>query len=132
MKHENNVPETTDIALCKASYRRELLSILYLGNSPMFLPDIADQITIWKTGDPAEQHRQKRLQIYLSLYHDHLPPLIEAGLLEYRQEEDMVGLGPSSHQYKSEVLQSTVESMDELLQAEAQAFNATNRARTHE
>jgi len=35
---------------------------------------------------PAEQVQK----VYLSLYHDHLPRLVDAGLLEYDQERDLV------------------------------------------
>lgn len=67
----------------------------------MSLPDIADLITAWERDHPAEDRLERRLQIYNSLHHDHLPVLRKADVVTYEPDEELVGLGASSQAYKS-------------------------------
>lgn len=71
--------------------RRLLLAVMRTYGEELTLPDAAEEVAVRETGlnvtnIPAERVRE----VYLSLYHDHLPRLVDAGLLEYDQERDLV------------------------------------------
>jgi hypothetical protein len=83
-----------DVDLLAHPYRRYLLWTLYLSAPPLPLADVADLITVRETGEAPERHRDRRLRIYMALYHDHLPELVDAGVVDYRQAVDVVDLGP--------------------------------------
>lgn len=72
--------------------RRYVLYCLYTYTNPMFLPDIAHQVTDWEYDEPVEELLDERLHVYMSLYHDHIPALEAANLITYSQEEDVVEL----------------------------------------
>lgn len=107
-------------------YRRYLLYYLYLYANPVQLPDVAHQITVWETNEPAKDHLQDRLRIYNALYHDHLPMLIEADVIEYNQEEDMIDRGTAAEALLPAVERSFRTEVDELLQAERCTFDDPN------
>ncbi|UPM43588.1 hypothetical protein MW046_03855 [Halocatena salina] len=62
----------------------------------MSLPDLADECVVMEHGCalddiPAEAVRD----MYMSLYHSHIPHLVEIGAIEYDQERDLVTAGPA-------------------------------------
>lgn len=76
--------------------RSLLLECLLEFNEPVSLPDLADEVAVREyenelTEIPAEEVKD----IYLSLYHSHIPKLAEAGLVEYDQESDLVASTPN-------------------------------------
>lgn len=98
-------PTARDAAAILAdSRRRYLLYCLYLYSGPMKLADIADRITIWEDDADDTDYLRERLHVYNDLYHDHLPILQDAGIVDYSQTEDMVELEP-----RGERLERTVE-----------------------
>lgn len=119
----NQCPPVGD--LVAHPYRRYLLYTLYLYTPPLHLADIAHQITVWETGDPAEQHLDKRLDVYMALYHDHLPDLIDADVVSYEQETDMVDQGPLGKRLKPVVAREFGDEVEALLAAEAGTFGDT-------
>lgn len=56
------------------------------------LPSVADEITERTHGAPADGHPEERLEIYMALYHDHVPALVKRGYLSYEQATDTVTL----------------------------------------
>lgn len=72
--------------------RRYALCCLYTRANPVPLPDVADQVTTWEVGAPAEERPEQRLHVYMSLYHDHLPVLEAADVVRYSQASDAVAL----------------------------------------
>ncbi|MWG33872.1 DUF7344 domain-containing protein [Halomarina oriensis] len=57
------------------------------------LPDVADEVaTDEEDVSIVEVDPGAVLDVYLSLYHDHVPRLVDAGLVEYEQERDLVAL----------------------------------------
>jgi len=99
--------------------RRYLLYCLYMYSNPVLLPDIAHQITIWEAPDDHAVGLQQRLQTYMSLYHDHVPAMIDAGVVEYDQQEDMVERGPAADRIEQQLASSLQNEIDELLRAES-------------
>jgi hypothetical protein len=72
--------------------RRGLLNLLD-EHHEISLPDVADEVAIEEQGTTiVDITPNVVLDVYLSLYHDHVPRLVEAGLVEYDQERDLVAL----------------------------------------
>lgn len=99
-------------------YRRYLLYALYLYTPPIRLPDVADQITVWETGDPSEERLDERLRIYSSLYHDHIPLLADADVVDYDQAADEVDLGPRGDRFEALAFRELSDEVADLLDAE--------------
>jgi len=71
--------------------RRLLLSVMRSYGEEVTLPDAAEEVAARETGHTVRNISAERVkEVYLSLYHDHLPRLVDAGLLEYDQERDLV------------------------------------------
>lgn len=100
--------------------RRYLLYCLYLYSNPLKLADIADQLTIWGNDGPGDEYLRNRLRIYNSLYHDHLPAMQDADIVNYHQDDDMVDLGPAGKQLEPVIKEKWSAEATELLQAEAE------------
>ena len=106
------------------SRARYLLYCLQLYTTPMSLPDIAEQVTIWERGGRDEAFRKRRLQTYNALHHDHLPRLERADIITYDPSTERVGLGPAADAY-TEVVESEFETeILRLLEAERTTFHA--------
>ncbi|ELY61157.1 DUF7344 domain-containing protein [Natronolimnohabitans innermongolicus] len=71
--------------------RRLLLEVMRTYGEELTLPDVAEEVAVRETGRQVPNISAERVhETYLSLYHDHLPRLVDAGLLEYDQEGDLV------------------------------------------
>ncbi|MDS0282863.1 DUF7344 domain-containing protein [Haloarcula onubensis] len=98
--------------------RRYLLYCLHMYANPLRLPDIAHQVTVWERPDSPSVCLRERLETYMSLYHDHLPTLTDADVVEYEQDEDMVELGPAADRLRPSLETRLRRDIDELLGAE--------------
>ncbi|AEH38582.1 DUF7344 domain-containing protein [Halopiger xanaduensis] len=75
--------------------RRLLLAVMTSYGEAITLPDAAEEVAVRETGRAVtELSGEQVANVYLSLYHDHLPRLVDAGLLEYDQERDLVSPAP--------------------------------------
>jgi hypothetical protein len=73
--------------------RRYAIRCLEDYGKSMALADLADEIAAWENDAPlTEVSAEEVKQIYLSLYHKHVPKLDSAGVVRYEQERDMVQL----------------------------------------
>ncbi|MBV0900997.1 DUF7344 domain-containing protein [Haloarcula salina] len=84
------------LSLLSSRFRRYLLYTLSMYPTPLSLPDVADAVTALEYGTPAGEYPDERLEIYTSLYHHHLPQLVEAGVVRYDQSDDSVCVGPNA------------------------------------
>lgn len=85
--------ETVDEAFALLSDRRRrlLIEVMRTYDEAVTLPDAAEEVAIRETGHGVTNIPPERVtEVYLSLYHDHMPRLVDAGLLEYDQERDLV------------------------------------------
>ncbi|OLZ41888.1 hypothetical protein A6E15_13240 [Natrinema saccharevitans] len=85
--------ETIDdaFALLADQRRRLLLRVMRTYDEEVTLPDAAEEVAVRETGHSVTNISAERVtEVYLSLYHDHLPRLVDAGLLAYDQERDLV------------------------------------------
>jgi hypothetical protein len=87
------------------SRRRQILFHLDSGRTPMSLANLADEIVVHERDAPlAEIPAGDVKQVYMSLYHSHVPRLEDADLVEYDQERDAVSLrerSPVVEQYEA-------------------------------
>ena len=105
--------------------RRHLLYCLSTYASPVPLPSIADQLTIWEGKfDTDTEYLQRRLQIYDSLYYNHIPVLSAEGLISYDQQDDMVMKGDAIEQARSAIEDGLSTELNSLLQAERNTFES--------
>lgn len=59
----------------------------------MTLADLADEVAEREAGASLSAvSAEEVLEVYLSLYHSHVPKLVEARMVEYSQERDLVAL----------------------------------------
>lgn len=70
--------------------RRHLLTHLLQKDGSVPLASVADYIVTRELGVTPEQVLEARKQVYLTLYHSHVPKLEEAGFVAYDQAEDRV------------------------------------------
>jgi hypothetical protein len=92
------LPIDTIYRLLSARRRRYTLYYLYRYENPVRLPDIADQITKWE--GPSPRLPKDSLHTYNDLYHCHIPKLADAGIVSYRQSEDVVSLDKNAVQLR--------------------------------
>lgn len=86
-------PELLDEALQVLAERRRRLTLRVVRehDEALTLPDVADEVAVRENGCPlTELSGETVAEIYISIYHDHLPRLVELGLLEYDQRRDLV------------------------------------------
>ena len=74
-----------------SNQRRRLVLRCLQEHRTVTLPDLAELIAEWESGDeitelPPEQVRD----VYFSLYHTHIPKLEDANFVRYEQESDLV------------------------------------------
>ncbi|RQG98101.1 DUF7344 domain-containing protein [Natrarchaeobius chitinivorans] len=93
LESRENAPEAIDtsLELLANSRRRVFLRVMRTYEEPLTLPDAAEEVAVRETGvSVPELSAEHVADVYISLYHDHLPRLVDAGLLEYDQERDLV------------------------------------------
>jgi hypothetical protein len=107
---------------------RYLLYCLSLYTTPVRLADIAYQVTVWETvtrkDDRSRDIATERHRTYMSLYHDYLPELRDAGIVKYDQEGDMVSFGPRKDALTDTLERYLSRELDTLLEAEQMVFDA--------
>ena len=78
-------------SLLASQRRRLLLEVMASYGEELTLPDAAEEVAVRETGRKVTQlSAQEVANVYISLYHDHLPRLVDADLLSYDQERDLV------------------------------------------
>lgn len=76
-----------------ADFRRRTAYRTLLSHDELSLPDLADEVVVLEREEPLSRiDADDVLQVYLSLYHGHIPKLDSAGLVTYDQSDDYVTL----------------------------------------
>lgn len=99
-------------------YRRYVLYCLFRLESPISLPTVADRVTEWETGRRGEDAPEKRLRIYMDLYHDQLPELVRHGVVAYRQADDTVALDDNAARFEPYVERAYVDEIADRVRQE--------------
>jgi len=72
-------------------HRRRILQCLWKHGTELTLADAAEEVTAREAGTSIQNIDPETVtRTYLSLYHQHIPQLEEAGLISYDQENDLV------------------------------------------
>ncbi|MEY7851466.1 hypothetical protein AB7C87_19960 [Natrarchaeobius sp. A-rgal3] len=93
LEGQENSPEAVDesLELLADGRRRSFVRVMQTYGESLTLPDAAEEVAVRETGTPVPELSAEHVaDVYISLYHDHLPRLVDAGLLEYDQERDLV------------------------------------------
>ena len=73
--------------------RRSAITVLRRHGTAMSLADLADEVAVREHDAPiTEIPADDVKRVYMSLYHSHVPRLEDFGVIDYRQESDMVTL----------------------------------------
>lgn len=73
--------------------RRHVLRCLDEYGAPMALADLADEVAVRERGSPLPEIPAEDVKrIYVSLYHNHVPRLEDADVVEYSQKRDLIEL----------------------------------------
>jgi DNA-binding transcriptional ArsR family regulator len=91
-------PVSTDALLGLLSdFRRRQAILTLVRHDDLPLPDLADEVTVAERDEYLSNiDPDDVLEVYLSLYHTHVPKLAAAGLVEYDQDDDYVALTGAS------------------------------------
>ncbi|NIB98363.1 hypothetical protein [Halobacterium sp. R2-5] len=88
----DSLPRDDVYALLASERRRYVLSVLREHES-LSLPDLADEVALREHDAPLPQVPEDAvLQVYLSLWHVHVPKLTDADVVAYDQDRDIVTL----------------------------------------
>lgn len=75
------------------THRRALLECLDDHGVPLALADVAEEVALLNSGRSIQEISPDDIkQIYMSLYHSHVPKLAAGDFIEYDQERDLVNL----------------------------------------
>lgn len=84
--------------LLSARRRRYALYCLYLNENPVRLSEVADQVTDWEQHGPSSP--EDRTRTYVNLYHNQVPRLDDAGVVDYHRDDQTVELGANAPQLR--------------------------------
>ncbi len=77
--------------------RRCALRTLQAYENPMALADLADEVAVQEKDTPITEISPEEVQqVYLDLYHTHIPKLEDEQFVHYDQEQDYVSLSERS------------------------------------
>lgn len=78
--------------------RRRRIALRHLRtHRTLTLPDLAELVADGETTEPFTELPPEAVRdVYFSLYHTHIPMLVEAGLARYEQDDDVVGIVDSA------------------------------------
>lgn len=80
--------------------RREVVACLYEHGS-LALADLAEEIARLENDVPiTEISAEEVKRVYMSLWHSHIPKLVDFGVVEYSQERDIVDLAENADAMK--------------------------------
>lgn len=87
-----------------AAFRRREALVTLLTHEALSLPDLADEVAVAERGEPLTRiDADDVLEVYLSLYHTHVPKLAGEGLVEYDQDDDYVALTDAARELEPTV-----------------------------
>jgi len=105
--------------------RRYLLYTLVNGSSEAPLPELAANIAAWEQQKPvAEVTDAEQRDVYISLYHCHIPKLAALGIVEYQEAENIIVRAVNTDQVQA-VLDGAGAALDS--QQEAHARDTDDR-----
>lgn len=93
IEHRDVRPEAISHAfeILSSHRRRLMLRVVQAHDEELTLADLAEEVAVREFDrDIAAISPETVTEVYTTLYHDHMPRLVDAGLIEYEQERDLV------------------------------------------
>lgn len=97
--YRRDEPSATDDVSLNDTYRvlshphRKHIVDFLDSHGSVSLPDLAEYLACCEHQEPLDEIPEDDvLSIYISLWHNHIPKMADAGLIRYDQEEDMVSI----------------------------------------
>lgn len=111
---ENPLPPDAGLKLVSHPRRRTALRCLQSYDTPLTLPDLADEVATAEYDRPLPDISATAVKrIYMALYHQHIPQLTEYDLVRYDQETDTVAPTDRIHAVESYLdLVSTIQAAE--------------------
>jgi hypothetical protein len=72
--------------------RRHVIERLRAFDGPIGLSDLAEEVAVAERGTVSRIPPEDVKLVHISLYHSHVPKLVEADVVEYSRESDLVEL----------------------------------------
>lgn len=89
--------------------RRRLVDCLARYDGPISLADAAEAVAVERHGTPIQGIPAEEVRdVYMALYHTHVPELVDSGAVAYDQDRDLVALTE-----RGERLVDVLETVDE-------------------
>ena len=93
MGEEPDQPSSDGVIRLLADERRRHALRCLLEHDALPLADLADEVAVRERGEPiGEIPAEDVKDVYMSLYHSHVPKLAEANVVAYDQDTDAVAL----------------------------------------
>lgn len=91
MGEESEQPSPDRVIRLLADERRRFALRCLLEHDALPLADLADEVAVRERGEPiGEIPAEDVKNVYMSLYHSHVPKLVEADVVAYDQDTDAV------------------------------------------
>lgn len=92
-KSDDGLSPDDSFEILSNARRRYMIDYLHQQGGAESLSNIADHIAAREYDTPVDQiDNDQRRRVYISLYQTHLPKLVEYGVVEYDEDEKIVGL----------------------------------------
>ncbi len=92
-----DAPSVSEVFAMLSRKRRRIVLEALLDHRHMTMADLAEQVACREEETAfAELDEEEVLEVYTSLWHQHVPKLEEGGLVEYDEEHDLVALAPAA------------------------------------
>lgn len=99
--------------------RRRYLCYTLLESQEWTLGDLATKVAAWETDSPEQEvTSQQRETVYVSLYHVHIPKLVDDGIVTFDEETETIAPGEHTDQVLA-VLEGIGASLDASQEAHA-------------
>ncbi|WP_049888782.1 DUF7344 domain-containing protein [Natronococcus occultus] len=111
----------TDATALSHRRRRAVLGCVEQHNV-VTLADLADELAVQEHGTPIDEIPADAVtELYLELYHNHVPVLADAGLVAYDQEGDLVAITDTGKRASARFEERLIESGSD----DARSYNCT-------
>lgn len=89
--------ETNDMFKALTHERRRYLLYTLFEDDVWSLEDLARKLAAWENDVPEDAIDQAEIDgVYASLYHAHVPKLVEFGILEFDRRDERISRGPGA------------------------------------
>ncbi len=79
--------------------RRRYLLYTLLDETEWSLWELAGKVAAWEQDLPGDTLAEEQIEtVYVGLYHNHVPKLVEDDIIRFREGDELIELGPNAEQ----------------------------------